>query len=32
MGIAAHAAVTRRRESRQFIDELAVLVEEFLGL
>ena len=32
MRIAPHAAVARRREGREFINELSVLVEEFLWL
>ena len=32
MGIASHAPIPHRREGRQLIDELAVLVEEFLWL
>src|SRR5664280_628143 len=32
MGIASHAPIPNRRESRQLIDELAIFVEEFLWL
>ena len=32
MGISAHASIAHRGESRQFVNELAVLVEEFLWL
>jgi hypothetical protein len=32
MRIAAHATIAQGRESRQFLNELAVVVEEFLWL